>query len=242
VARGVPVAQTHRPTALDRVQSARRRSPPLPVRAIGKALTTLVACAPGRGRWCRDRGPRPAAIRDGRPRRPALPVLRRVGPHALVPAVRRAVEETAHRNRRGSAVARTRVSRRARHGPGHLGGDDRAREGEGFGRAVRPRRILVGDAERLPFTDGSLELVAQISVPVSSTRWRACSPPGLRGRRQQPRAEDAVPHPGAHPARGLPPARDRDRRDRGGGPRHVLPGQALGLVTPFGRTRARRAW
>jgi ubiquinone/menaquinone biosynthesis C-methylase UbiE len=31
---------------------------------------------------------------------------------------------------------------------------------------MRPRAHVVGDAERLPFADGSFELVARISVPV----------------------------------------------------------------------------
>jgi SAM-dependent methyltransferase len=102
--------------------------------------------------------------------------------------------------------------------------------------------FLVGDAERLPFTDGSLDLVAQISVPVFFDEVaRVLAPRGYVVVVSSLGLKTPFHTPGGHPAQGLPPTRDRDCRDRGGGPRHILCGQALGLKRrPSDETACRR--
>jgi regulator of protease activity HflC (stomatin/prohibitin superfamily) len=86
---------------------------------------------PARGRL----GPAGAARRAGAPggaRRGGLPAR---GAAGRGPRSR-------HRNRRRSAVARPTVSGGAGHGPGHLGGDDRAGAGEASRRLVVARRVF----------------------------------------------------------------------------------------------------
>jgi SAM-dependent methyltransferase len=93
--------------------------------------------------------------------------------------------------------------------------------------------FLVGDAECLPFADGSFDLVTQISVPVFFDEVGApARPRRLCGRGQQPGAEDAVPHARAHTAQRLPSTWGGGRRGRRGGSRHVLPGQTLFVGRP----------
>jgi hypothetical protein len=220
--------------------------PPLPVRVIGKALTRMVARAPWtwplmrrlvRGFVDRSAGGWDARVRPDAPEHLA----------ALAAAVARLEAPPARALDLGtgtgaSAVAGARVSRGARHGPGHLGGDDRAGEGEASERVVRPRRIpsrrhrAAALPRGLPGPGGLDQGAGLFRRGGAGARHAR-----LRGRCQQPWAEDAVPHPGGHHAQGLPPTRDRDCRDRGGGPRHILCGQALGLKRrPSDETACRR--
>jgi ubiquinone/menaquinone biosynthesis C-methylase UbiE len=145
--------------------------PPLPVRVIGKALTRLVARAPWtwplmrrpvRGFFDRLAGGWDERVRPDAPEHLA----------ALAAAVARLEAPPARALDLGTgtgagALWLAREFRQAR-----VTGVDISEAMIERARAKLPADLsgrvdfLVGDAERLPFADGSFDLVAQISVPV----------------------------------------------------------------------------
>ena len=99
--------------------------------------------------------------------------------------------------------------------------------------------FLVGDADRLPVPDGSLDLVAQISVPVFFDEvTRVLAPGGYVVVVSSLGPKTPFHTPVRTPAQRLPSTWDSDGRDRGGGPGHVLPRQAAMTSGPVrGRSR-----
>jgi SAM-dependent methyltransferase len=209
--------------------------PPLPVRVIGKALTRMVARAPWtwplmrrlvRGFFDRSAGGWDVRVRPDAPEHLA----------ALAAAVARLEAPPARALDLGTGTGAGALWLAREFPEARVTGLDISKAMIERAKAKLPNELsgrvefVVGDAERLPFTDGSLDLVAQISVPVFFDEVaRVLAPRGYVVVVSSLGVQDAVPHLGGHPAQGLPPTRDRDCRDRGGGPRHVLSGQALGL-------------
>jgi SAM-dependent methyltransferase len=145
--------------------------PPPPVRVIGKALTRMVAGAPWTWplmrRLVRGFFDRLADGWDERVRPTRRSTWRRSPPRSPV----------SRRHRRGRSISAPGRARErcglAREFPGaRVTGLDISEAMIERAKAKLPAELsgrvefLVGDAERLPFTDGSLEPVAQISVPV----------------------------------------------------------------------------
>jgi hypothetical protein len=121
-------------------------APLLPVCVVGKALTRLVARAPWtwplmrrsvRGFFDRSADGWDARVRPDAPEHLAA-LAAAVARPAAPPA--RALDLGTGTGAGALWLARE-FSRGAGHRPGHLGGDDRAGEGEAFGRAGRARRV-----------------------------------------------------------------------------------------------------
>jgi SAM-dependent methyltransferase len=145
--------------------------PPLPVRLIGKALTRLVVRAPWT--WPLMRRPlrgffdRAAVGWDERVRPDAPEHLA-----ALAAAVSRLEAPPAGALDLGTGTGAGALWLARRFPEARVTGLDISEAMIERARAKLPPDLsgrvefLVGDAERLPFSDGSFELVAQISVPV----------------------------------------------------------------------------
>jgi SAM-dependent methyltransferase len=145
--------------------------PPLPVRLIGKALTRLVARAPStwplvrrpvRGFFDRLAGGWDERVRPDAPEHLA----------ALAAAVARLEAPPARALDLGTGTGAGALWLARQFPQARVTGLDISERMIDQARAKLPAELsgrvdfLVGDANRLPFTDGSFDLVAQISVPV----------------------------------------------------------------------------
>ena len=145
--------------------------PPLPVRLIGKALTRVVARAPWtwpvmrrpvRGFFDRLAGGWDERVRPDAPEHLA----------ALAAAVARLEAPPATALDLGTGTGAGALWLARQFPLAHVTGVDISEAMIERARAKLPAELsgrvdfLVGDAERLPFPDGSFDLVAQISVPV----------------------------------------------------------------------------
>ena len=145
--------------------------PPLPVRVIGKALTRVVARAPWtwpllrrplRGFFDRLAGGWDERVRPDAPEHLA----------ALAAAVSRLEAPPARALDLGTGTGAGAMWLARQFPEARVTGLDISEAMIERARAKLPANVsgrvefLVGDAERLPFADGSFELVAQISVPV----------------------------------------------------------------------------
>jgi ubiquinone/menaquinone biosynthesis C-methylase UbiE len=145
--------------------------PPLPVRLFGKALTRVVARAPWtwplmrrlvRGFFNRAAGGWDERVRPDAPEHLA----------ALAAAVSRVVAPPAEALDLGTGTGAGALWLARQFPEARVTGLDISEAMIEQARAKLPADLsgrvefLVGDAERLPFADGSFELVAQISVPV----------------------------------------------------------------------------
>jgi SAM-dependent methyltransferase len=145
--------------------------PPLPIRVIGKALTRVVARAPWT--WPLMRRPvrgffdRLAGAWDERVRPDAPEHLA-----ALAAAVARLEVPPARALDLGTGTGAGALWLAREFPEAHVTGLDISEAMIERARAKVPAELsgrvefVIGDAERLPFADGSLDLVAQISVPV----------------------------------------------------------------------------
>jgi SAM-dependent methyltransferase len=145
--------------------------PPLPVRVIGKGLTRLVARAPWT--WPLMRGPMRGFFdraADGWDER-----VRPDAPEHLAPLAAAAARLEAPPARvldLGTGTGAGALWLAREFPEAHVTGLDISEAMIERARAKLPAELservefLVADAERLPFEDGSLDLVAQISVPV----------------------------------------------------------------------------
>ena len=145
--------------------------PPLPVRVMGKALTRMVARAPWtwplmrrlvRGFFDRSAGGWDERVRPDAPEHLA----------ALAAAVARLEAPPARAVDLGTGTGAGALWLAREFPEARVTGLDISEAMIEQAKAKLPNvlsgrvEFVVGDAERLPFTDGSLDLVAQISVPV----------------------------------------------------------------------------
>jgi SAM-dependent methyltransferase len=145
--------------------------PPLPVRVIGKTLTRMVARAPWmwplirrfvRGFFDRSAGGWDERVRPDAPEHLA----------ALAAAVAHLEAPPAHALDLGTGTGAGALWLARQFPDARVTGLDISEAMIKQAKAKLPDELagrvefIVGDAERLPFTDGSLDVVAQISVPV----------------------------------------------------------------------------
>ena len=205
--------------------------PPLPVRVIGKALTWLVARAPWMWpllrRSVRGFFDRLADGWDERVRPDAPEHLA-----ALAAAVARLEAPPARALDLGTGTGAGALWLARKFPEARVTGVDISQAMIEHAKAKLPAQLagrvdfLVGDAERLPFADGSFELVAQISVPVFFDEMaRVLAPGGHVVVVSSLGPKTPVPHARAHAAQRLPPTGGRCRRRRRRGCGHLLPGQ-----------------